>query len=412
MSTLADWCATRKRNRELDESLAIRHRATYVAAMPTNIEYHGRRIRFIAALEAEGVDAAFLPLSADLEYLTGLERRLPTFGNIGYAHDWVAGMLIAPGVDPVFVLPRMMVEFDLPSGIPGDLLVVSELDDGPREFSNAVRRFGAVRRLGIGAKTRGETLIRTLDVLANPDLFDISPLINQMRRIKTTEELDLMESAARIADKAMAAVTQKIRPGVTERDLAEEIDHQMALAGSRVPSFDTGVWSIGVGLDRDADTRISSDTIVPGTSVSFDFGAVVEGYCSDFGRTVHIGEPTKEFVAGYDLVMAAQLAGIAAVRPGVTAAAVHHACRDIIVEADRGDLFRHRTGHCIGLDVHERPYISEEDETELKSGMTFTIEPSLYRTGVIGVRVEDIIVCEPERGRKLNDYSTDLVVID
>jgi Xaa-Pro aminopeptidase len=375
-------------------------------------DYVDRRRRFSASLGTRRIDAAFLPLSADLEYLTGLERRLPTFGDIGYAHDWVAGMLISPSNDPVFILPRMMVEFDLPSGIPGDLVVVSELDDGPRLFNDVARRFGTVQKLGIGARTRGETLIKALDLLSNPELVDVSPLVNRMRRVKTSQELALMESAAHIVDKAMASVTEQIRPGVTERDLAEEIDHQMSRAGSRVPSFDTGVWSIGVGLDRDADTRISSDSIVPGSSVSFDFGAVVNGYCSDFGRTVHVGEPTDDFIAGYNLVIAAQAAGIAAVRPGTTAAAIDSACRGVIVDAGRGDQFRHRTGHCIGLDVHERPYISEEDETELESGMTFTIEPSLYRTGVIGARIEDIIVCGPERGRKLNDYSTDLVVID
>ena len=375
-------------------------------------DYVDRRRRFSDSLATRRIDAAFLPLSADLEYLTGLERRLPTFGDIGYAHDWVAGMLIGPSNDPVFILPRMMVEFDLPSGIPGDLVVVSELDDGRRLFNDVARRFGTVQKLGIGARTQGETVIKALDLLSNPELVDVSPLVNRMRRVKTSQELALMESAAHIVDKAMASVTEQIRPGVTERDLAEEIDHQMSRAGSRVPSFDTGAWSIGVGLDRDADTRISSDSIAPGSSVSFDFGAVVNGYCSDFGRTVHIGEPTDDFIAGYNLVIAAQAAGIAAVRPGTTAAAIDSACRDVIMDAGRGDQFRHRTGHCIGLDVHERPYISEEDETELESGMTFTIEPSLYRTGVIGARIEDIIVCGPERGRKLNDYSTDLVVID
>ena len=149
-----------------------------------------------------------------------------------------------------------------------------------------------------------------------------------------------------------------------------------------------------------------------GASLSFDFGAVVDGYCSDFGRTVHVGEPTNGFIAEYDLVMRAQAAGIAAVRPGVTAAAVHRACRDVIVEAGHGDLFRDRTGHCIGLDVHEQPYISEEAKTALETGMTFTIEPSLFKSNVIGVRVEDFIVCEPDGGRKLNAFSTDLIVID
>lgn len=362
-------------------------------------------------METSEFDAAFIPLSADLEYLTGLERRVPTFGDIGYAHDWVAGMLIGVDTDPVFILPRMMVEFDLPSGVPGDLVTVSELDDGSRLFAGAARRFGSVRKLGLGARTPGEAVIQALDAFSNPDLGNVSPLINQQRRIKTPEELVFMERAAHIADSAMAAVTKRIRPGVTERELAEEIDHQMALAGSRLPSFDTGAWTIGVGIDRDADRRLTSDSIVSGASVSFDFGAVVDGYCSDFGRTVHVGEPTDDFIAGYDVVMRAQAAGIAAVRPGVTAAAVHHACREVIVEAGHGDLFRHRTGHNIGLDVHERPYISEEDETALETGMTFTIEPSLFRADVIGVRVEDIIVCEADGGRKLNAYPTDLVVV-
>lgn len=359
-----------------------------------------------------GMDAAFIPLSADLEYLTGLERRVPTFGDIGYAHDWVAGMIIGVNDEPVFILPRMMVEFDLPQGIPGDLIVVTELDDGDASFEDAAKRFGHVHTLGVGARTRAETVIKMRDAFAIPHFVNVSPLINEMRRIKTPDEIALMERAARVADDALSAVTGRIQPGVRERDLAEELDHHMALLGSRMPSFDTGVWSIGVGLDRDADTRLSSDEIVRGSSVSFDFGAVIDGYCSDFGRTVHIGEPTDSFINGYNLVIEAQAAGIAAVRPGATAAEVHDACRSVIVDAGLGDLFRHRTGHCIGLDVHERPYISEEDDTPLEVGMTFTIEPSLYRSDVIGTRIEDVILCESDGGRKLNTTPTDLVIVD
>lgn len=378
----------------------------------TTFNYADRRQQFRRSMQSSEIDAAFIPLSADLEYLTGLERRVPTFGDIGYAHDWVAGMIIGVDEDPVFVLPRMMVEFDLPRGIPGDLIVVAELDDGVAMFSDAARRFGDVRTLGVGARTRGESMIEMVNAFSEPHVVNVSPHINGLRRIKAPGELRLMEEAARVADDALEAVTPHIRPGVRERDIAEEVDHQMALLGSRMPSFDTGVWSIGVGLDRDADTRLSSDEIVRGSSLSFDFGAVIDGYCSDFGRTVHIGAPTQSFIDGYDLVINAQGAGIAAVRPGVTAADVHRACRNVIVEAGFGDFFRHRTGHCIGLDVHERPYISEEDDTPLEPGMTFTIEPSLYRSDVIGTRIEDVIVCEPDGGRKLNSYSTDLVVID
>jgi Xaa-Pro dipeptidase len=141
----------------------------------------------------------------------------------------------------------------------------------------------------------------------------------------------------------------------------------------------------------------------------FDFGAVVDGYCSDFGRTVHVGAPSREYERVYDAVMAAQAAGVAAVRPGVPASGVHVATRQVIVDAGLGEWFRHRTGHCIGLDVHEHPFISEEDDTPLEAGMTFTVEPSVFRPGHYGVRVEDVVVYEPSGGRKLNEYPVTLI---
>jgi Xaa-Pro dipeptidase len=235
-------------------------------------------------------------------------------------------------------------------------------------------------------------------------------LINPLRRIKSAEELERMTAAAHIADDVMAAITPQIRPGVTELDLASEINLQMSKRGSRVESFDTGVFSIGAQDQRDADVRLTTQPIREGTGVSFDFGAVVDGYCSDFGRTVFVGEPDKEFRIAYELVIAAQAAGIAAARAGATAAQVDRATRDVIDEGGYGKWFRHRTGHCIGLDVHEHPFISEEDQTPLEPGMTFTIEPSIFWPGHIGARIEDVIVCEPSGGRKLNRCSEALVV--
>ena len=111
----------------------------------------------------------------------------------------------------------------------------------------------------------------------------------------------------------------------------------------------------------------------------------------------------------YDLVMQAQAAGVAAVKPGALASDVHNATRQVIVDGGYGDWFRHRTGHCIGLDVHEFPFISEEDHTPLEVGMTFTIEPSVFWPGRVGVRVEDVIVVEENGGRKLNQFTTDLI---
>jgi Xaa-Pro aminopeptidase len=141
----------------------------------------------------------------------------------------------------------------------------------------------------------------------------------------------------------------------------------------------------------------------------FDFGGVVDGYCSDFGRTVYCGEPSAEYREVYEIMLAAQEAGRAAVSAGTPAREVNAACRGPIEEAGLGEHFRHRMGHCIGLDVHERPFISDEDDTPLEAGMTFTDEPSIIIPGRFGVRIEDIVVCEEGGGRLLRSYPSALV---
>jgi len=359
-----------------------------------------------------GTDLVFLPPSADLEYLTGFKRRVVTFGNIEYAHSWVTGCFITPGREPAFVLPRMVVAFDLPEGLSGDVTIVNELDDGASIFDRVARSFGVVRQLAVGARAWSDTTLRLLQIFNGCDAVSADVLLNPMRRAKSKDELEVMTRACHLVDQVMGEVSPLVVSGASELELARDIDFAMRAKGSLVPSFDTGVWGMGPSSGRDAAVRISGGTLQRGLAISFDFGSVVGGYCSDFGRTVHVGEPTPEFSRVYDVVMAAQAAGIAAVRPGVPASAVHAAARGVIVEAGLGEWFRHRTGHCIGLDVHERPFISEEDNTPLEVGMTFTIEPSVFRPGHYGARVEDVIVCEESGGRKLNEYPTTMVVND
>ncbi|MDQ3529428.1 MAG: Xaa-Pro peptidase family protein [Actinomycetota bacterium] len=368
-----------------------------------------RRTRLAALADSAGLDLLFVPPGADLEYLTGLQRRVATFGEINYTHGWVAGAFLPAANDPVLVLPRMTAEFDLPEGTDGEVVVVGENDDAEAVFGEVARRWGPVRRLGVGARTWGETVIGLRAALGGPELVSVGPLVNRLRRIKAPDELAAMRRACAAADAAMGAVRGRVVAGIRERDLAEEIDHHLAANGSRAPSFDTGVWAMGPDDSRDATVRVSGAPLRAGTGVSFDFGGVIDGYCSDFGRTVHIGEPPPEYRKVYELVMTAQAAGIAATRPGVTAAEVDAASRAVLDDAGYGHWFRHRTGHCIGLDVHERPFISSEDATVLEAGMTFTVEPSVFRPGYVGVRVEDIVVVTDSGAEKLNTYPTDLV---
>jgi Xaa-Pro aminopeptidase len=358
---------------------------------------------------ASGIDLMFLPISGDLEYLTGVPRRAPSFGNVQYAHMWTAGGFLSPGRDPVLVVPRMMASFDLPSGLGAELVAINERDDGAQIFAKVAASFPH-RKVAVGARAWFETGLHLSAALSDPEFVSAEAIVNMLRRRKSESEIAAMREACRIADGAMEGIWPRVVPGVTELELASELDLQMQLAGSRCASFDTGVWSMGPASDRDATVRISSEPLRSGLAVSFDFGAVVDGYCSDFGRTVHVGEPGPEFEKVYDLVIAAQAAGIAAVKPGVLASKVDAATREVIVDGGYGEWFRHRTGHCIGLDVHERPFISEEEETPLEEGMTFTIEPSIFWPGRVGARIEDIIMCTAEGGRKLNECPESLRV--
>ena len=355
------------------------------------------------------MDLLFLPPSSDLEYLTGVERAIPTFGQSQYAHGWVAGAFFRPGRDPVFVLPRMMTLFDISGELPGELVVVGERDDGPALFEALVVDMGEVRALAVGDRTWAETVLHLTRAVSPERLVTGSPLVNELRRTKSAEELAVMERACRVCDDTIAAVAPKVRPGATTLDLVEEVEHRMRVLGSRVPSFTTHVFTSFVGGKNSAEAS-RSIPIEEGDVVMFDFGAVVDGYCSDFGRTVCVGEPASEVREAYALVLAAQDAGRAALRPGMTARDVNRACRRPIEEGGQGPNFKHRMGHGIGLDVHERPFISEEEETPLEAGMTFTDEPSILVDGRFGVRIEDVVVCEPEGGRKLNGFPPELIV--
>jgi Xaa-Pro aminopeptidase len=372
-------------------------------------DYSDRRRRLSDRMREAGADLLFVPPSSDLEYLTGIERTIPTFGQSEYAHGWVAGAFFRPDREPVFVLPRMMALFEVSGDLPGELLVVDERDDGPATFERAARGLGETRTLAVGDRTWAVTLMHLTDAVAPERVASASGLVNELRRTKSPEELASMQRACGVCDATMAAVAPEVRPGVTMLELAEQVEHLMREHGSRVASFTTHVFTSFVGGKNSAEAS-RTVPVEEGDVVMFDFGAVVDGYCSDFGRTVCVGEPAPEVRAAYELVLAAQEAGRAALRPGTPAREVDRACRRPIEEGGHGPHFKHRMGHGIGLDVHERPFVSAEDDTPLEAGMTFTDEPSILVDGRFGVRIEDVVVCEPDGGRKLNAFSPALIV--
>jgi Xaa-Pro aminopeptidase len=247
--------------------------------------------------------------------------------------------------------------------------------------------------------------------LPGAELVNGTPLVNTLRRVKSPLELELMTAACVIVDGTMAAVTPLVQPGVSMAELAEAVEHEMHMRGSRCPSFPTHLFSYGYEHSHDSQTPNGLEPIREGEAVMFDFGAVhASGYSSDFGRTIVCGEPPEHYEDTYQVMLAAQEAGRAAAVPGALCSEVNAACREPIEEAGLGPYFRHRMGHGIGLDVHEQPYISVEDSTPLEAGMVFTDEPSILWPDHFAVRCEDVVVCAEGGGRVLNTYAKEIVI--
>jgi Xaa-Pro aminopeptidase len=373
-------------------------------------DYASRQRRLSERLEQAGVDALFLAPSADLEYLTGVERQIPNFGEASYAHGWVTGAFFRAGHDPVFLFPRMFAAFDLREQPVGEVIVVNETDDGATIFESVAKAIATRGVVAVGDRVWTETVLHLGRTIGFERLQTGSRIVNELRRTKSDEELAAMGRAVETVETTMAAVAPLVVPGVTMLELAEAVEHELLAAGSRCPSFATHIFTGIVEGDFDSHTETGRSPIPAGTSVMFDFGGVVDGYCSDFGRTVYCGEPPQDYLDAYDVMLAAYDAGKAAARAGTRAHDVNAACRAPIEAAGLGEHFRHRMGHGIGMDVHERPFLSTEDETPLEAGMTFTDEPSIIIPGRYSLRIENIIVIEEGGGRSLNSYPAALVV--
>jgi len=228
--------------------------------------------------------------------------------------------------------------------------------------------------------------------------------------IKDKEERKYLKKAGKIADKAAAAIVKFIKPGITEKAIKDKIKELLLEYGGESLSFETIVAS-GPNSSKphyNSDKRVikKQDIIV------LDFGCKYNGYCSDMSRTVFVGEPTEEMKEVYDIVLRANRKAEATANAGSTAEEVDLAARMIIEEAGYGLNFINRTGHGIGLAVHEEPFIKKGNKIKLKNGMAFSVEPGIYIPGKFGMRVEDIILIENGKGQKLNNYSKEMIIIN
>jgi len=237
------------------------------------------------------------------------------------------------------------------------------------------------------------------------ELVKVAPVVPKLRRRKTEPEIQRMHLAAAATDKALEEVVPMLSSGVTECDVRDELDYRMRKHGAEFTSYDTIVAS-GPNAARPHHRPVRRQ-IVAGDSVVIDVGGLVDGYHSDMTRTYLIGDVEPVLSEMHEVVSRSQLLGLAHVRAGVLAEDLDKTCRDFIVDAGFGDEFTHSTGHGVGLQIHEMPWVRSGFVEPLEVGEVVTVEPGVYREGLGGVRIEDLVVVTQDGCRILTSSKKD-----
>jgi Xaa-Pro aminopeptidase len=381
--------------------------------------YEPRLQRVREGMDKASIAAIYLMPSGDLEYVTGLRRRRPG-ATTGHQHgDWLTGALVTSS-NCVVVTSHLASHF-MHSQMPGkpwltDFVHIPEGGDLDAVARRLIDAHGLGRaRVAVPREARAETMLR-LQALFPAMMFTLTAeLITPLRMIKDDEELAIMRRGALACDAVFADIMPKLRVGMTEVDVFMEVERLMLKHGAEGSSFVTGVMITGgtapIAATLEGVTRAGAVDIQPGRVVAFDFGVVLDGYASDFGRTVFVGDPPADLRRIHDIVMQSQAAGNAALRPGARTVDVDQAARRVIEDAGYGKEFFHRLGHGIGIDVHEPPFLATGDSGTVEANMCFTVEPSVWIPERCFIRVEDVVVAAPGGGYSLNQASRSLHVI-
>lgn len=356
-----------------------------------------------AAAEAErrGLTALLVTPSPDYAYLLGY--RPPALERL------TCLVLPASGM-PSLVLPRLEAPLahhqlgDLADAV--ELLAWDETDD-PFHLVRGLLE-GSSGRIGVQDQMWARFVLRLRAALDPMELVEAGPSIAALRRLKSPEEVDRLRSAAAAADTAMAQITAERLSGRTEADVSRRVNELLLAAGHQTADFAI----VASGPNSASPHHEPGDRVIAeGDALVLDIGGSWGGYCSDTTRTAFVGSPPADFLAMYEVLREAQAAACDAVAPGVTAEAVDAAARDVIAEAGYGDGFIHRTGHGIGMETHEEPYIVSGNAEPLQAGHAFSVEPGIYLEGQWGARIEDIVVCTDAGGERLNRSDRELYLV-
>jgi Xaa-Pro aminopeptidase len=355
----------------------------------------GRADRLLERLPEAGVDVVVVGNLVNVRYLTGYtgSNGVAVIGpdTRAFLTDFRYVEQAAEEVDPSF--SRHTVSLDLLDAV-GEHLPDGRVRLGFEDEHLSVKRHA---RLAERLEDRVE-------------LIGVSGLVEGLRAIKDAEEIARIGAAAELADAALRRIIGESLAGRTERDVAIALEQDMRRRGASRPSFDTIVAAGPHGALPHAQPR--DVEIRRGDLVVIDWGAELDGYCSDCTRTFSVGEPSSEVRRVYDLVHEAQLAGLHAVTAGIDGRDADSAARDVIEAGGHGQHFGHGLGHGVGVEVHEAPRLSQRSEDELVAGNIVTVEPGVYLPGKFGVRIEDLVAVTAEGPNVLTSISKELTVVE
>lgn len=349
---------------------------------------------------AADLDALLITPGADLRYLTGYDA-LPL--------ERLTCLVLPAEGDPLLVVPRLEepAAAASPAGRAGLDLVTWDETDNP--FVLVAALVPGARQVAVDNQMWAEKVLRLGEAMPDARQRLAGEVLREMRMRKSPEEVQALREAGEAIDRVHEQVGDWLLAGRSEREVGAYIAEAIRATGHASVDF----VIVGSGPNGASPHHELSDRVIEeGDPVVVDIGGTTpEGYCSDSTRTYVVGEPPEDFAAYYEVLREAQAAAVASVRPGVTCASVDAAARQVITDGGYGERFIHRTGHGIGLQTHEDPYIVARNDLPLEPGMAFSVEPGIYLPDRHGARIEDIVVCGPDGPEPLNRTSHALQVL-
>ena len=362
--------------------------------------YPAERLQAVGkAVRAHGIDVLLLTPGPDLRYVTGYDAK---------QLERLTCLVVPADGDPFLLVPRLELKAAQASPASGLDVELVAWGETTSPFGIISGRLASPRSVALADRMWALHVLQFADIFPHATQHLASTVLSPLRIRKSAAEVRALRAAGEAIDRVHARVPQWLRAGTTERQAGAKIAEAILAEGhSNVDFVIVGSGPNAASPHHEVSDRVLAD----GDVVVVDIGGTMpSGYCSDCTRTYAIGEPPAEFAAYYAVLKDAQDKACEAARPGVQAQEVDRAARTIITDAGYGDWFIHRTGHGIGLEAHEDPYIVEGNATELAEGMAFSVEPGIY-PGPHGARIEDIVVCTADGHERLNNAPRDLVIV-